>query len=217
MLTIGSSNPEYSSEQQRRRVLIYSEFRVLLDALDGALRPAFEIGTAHNCDSFLSAVENGATDAAVVGLDSSVEDRFRAIGMALERRPNLPIVLLSTDGASVNPRQAAQIGAKAYCYASQPLQQFVSNIDRVLNGESLIPETAHANPIQARMPVRELLTARQIEVLRLIANGGGAKEIANALGISVRTAEFHRAAIMDRLELRSTAQLTRYALENGIC
>jgi DNA-binding NarL/FixJ family response regulator len=53
-------------------------------------------------------------------------------------------------------------------------------------------------------------------VLRLIAQGCSAKEIANRLNISVRTAEFHRAAIMDRLKLHSTAMMTRYALEKGL-
>jgi DNA-binding NarL/FixJ family response regulator len=60
------------------------------------------------------------------------------------------------------------------------------------------------------------LTERQKEVLRLIAQGCSAKEIANRLNISVRTAEFHRAAIMDRLKLHSTAMMTRYAVEKGL-
>jgi DNA-binding NarL/FixJ family response regulator len=60
------------------------------------------------------------------------------------------------------------------------------------------------------------LTVRQREVLRLIAQGRIAKEIATALNISVRTAEFHRVSIMQRLGLRTTAELTRFALENGI-
>jgi DNA-binding NarL/FixJ family response regulator len=60
------------------------------------------------------------------------------------------------------------------------------------------------------------LTERQIEVLRLISQGCSAKDIASRLNISVRTAEFHRAAIMDRLKLHSTAMMTRYAVERGL-
>jgi DNA-binding CsgD family transcriptional regulator len=63
---------------------------------------------------------------------------------------------------------------------------------------------------------RDSLTERQKEVLRLIASGATAREIANRLGISVRTAEFHRMSIMQRLDLHSTAELTRYALERRI-
>jgi DNA-binding CsgD family transcriptional regulator len=63
---------------------------------------------------------------------------------------------------------------------------------------------------------RDSLTERQKEVLRLIASGATAREVANRLGISVRTAEFHRMSIMQRLDLHSTAELTRYALKERI-
>ena len=66
------------------------------------------------------------------------------------------------------------------------------------------------------LPAEGTLTERQIEVLRLISQGCSAKEIASRLNISVRTAEFHRAAIMDRLKLHSTAMMTRYAVERGL-
>jgi DNA-binding NarL/FixJ family response regulator len=60
------------------------------------------------------------------------------------------------------------------------------------------------------------LTPRQREVLQLIAEGKSAKEIAHALTISPKTVEFHKAGIMDVLGLRTTAELTRYAMERGI-
>ena len=60
------------------------------------------------------------------------------------------------------------------------------------------------------------LTPRQREVLQLVAEGKTAKEIAHLLGISTKTVEFHKAAIMDELGLRTTAELTRYALDQGI-
>jgi DNA-binding NarL/FixJ family response regulator len=60
------------------------------------------------------------------------------------------------------------------------------------------------------------LTPRQREVLQLIAEGKTAKEIAKLLNISIKTVEFHKATLMDELGLRTTAELTRYALMNGI-
>jgi len=60
------------------------------------------------------------------------------------------------------------------------------------------------------------LTGRQREVLQLIAEGKTTKEIASTLNISVKTAEFHRSSVMDQLGLRTTAELTRYALIHGI-
>ena len=59
------------------------------------------------------------------------------------------------------------------------------------------------------------LTARQQEVLQLISEGKTCKEIAFALGISVKTVEFHKASIMDQLGIRNTAELTRYGIDQG--
>jgi DNA-binding NarL/FixJ family response regulator len=60
------------------------------------------------------------------------------------------------------------------------------------------------------------LSPRKQEVLRLVSEGKSVKEIAHILSISNKTVEFHKAAIMDQLGLRTTAELTRYAIENGI-
>jgi DNA-binding NarL/FixJ family response regulator len=60
------------------------------------------------------------------------------------------------------------------------------------------------------------LTSRQREVLQLVAEGKTTKEIASSLNISAKTVEFHRSSVMDQLGLRTTAELTRYALIHGI-
>jgi DNA-binding NarL/FixJ family response regulator len=109
--------------------------------------------------------------------------------------------------------QAALVGAKAYLSKRSPAQELVSAIHAVLEGESLL---APAEQVSHGNGGRSELTSRQREVLRLIALGCSAKDIANQLNISVRTAEFHRAAIMQRLGLHSTAQMTRYALPNDL-
>jgi len=107
--------------------------------------------------------------------------------------------------------RAAEIGARAYLSKQAPAQELAAAIRTVLDGGR------HFAPkLQPADGLRNGLTERQTEVLRLIARGKSAKEIANELGISVRTAEFHRAAIMNRLNLHSTAMMTRYALEQGL-
>ena len=99
---------------------------------------------------------------------------------------------------------------KAVCRADHLLNETAAALLAVAEGNCLIP----AQPIH--LVSDNPLTDRQIEVLRLISQGHGAKEIANSLGLSVRTAEFHRSAIMDRLELRTSAELTRFAMVSGI-
>jgi DNA-binding NarL/FixJ family response regulator len=111
--------------------------------------------------------------------------------------------------------QAAQVGAKAYLSKRLPAQELISAIQAVLEGETLLNSEAERSSPENKDEKGDL-TARQREVLRLIARGSSAKDIANQLNISVRTAEFHRAAIMQRLGLHSTAQMTRYAIANNL-
>jgi DNA-binding NarL/FixJ family response regulator len=92
------------------------------------------------------------------------------------------------------------------------VSELVSAIRQVLNGMTYIsPLIAAATPDSPNG-----LTQRQREVLRHVAEGRSAKDIATALAISPKTVEFHKAAIMDKLGLHSSAQLMRYAYDHGI-
>jgi DNA-binding NarL/FixJ family response regulator len=139
-------------------------------------------------------------------------DGFVTARKAQERAPTLPIAFLSMHTDPKYVEQAAIVGAKAYLSKRSPAQELVAAIHAILEGESLLPPADSVS----RQGARSELTSRQREVLRLIAMGCSAKDIANQLNISVRTAEFHRAAIMQRLGLHSTAQMTRYALANDL-
>jgi DNA-binding NarL/FixJ family response regulator len=141
-------------------------------------------------------------------------DGFLTARRVLERQPSLPIVFLSMHGDPKYVDQAAQVGAKAYLSKRLPAQELISAIQAVLEGETLLNSTERVNT--GSPDGKGGLTARQREVLRLIARGCSAKDIANQLNISVRTAEFHRAAIMQRLGLHSTAEMTRYAIANNL-
>lgn len=93
---------------------------------------------------------------------------------------------------------------------------------RVLEGRTYVtPEIAELLERLPAMPTREtdellLLTPRQREVLQLYAEGYSAKEVANILHISSRTAENHKAQIMAALGVRSTADLVRWAIRHGL-
>jgi len=112
-------------------------------------------------------------------------------------------------------KRAIETGAQAYLSKRAPADELLFAIRTVLNGGRYIGSQAQG-AYEGIRTSQGPLTERQREVLRLIAQGCSAKEIASRLNISVRTAEFHRAAIMDRLKLHSTAMITRYAVEQGL-
>jgi DNA-binding NarL/FixJ family response regulator len=74
-----------------------------------------------------------------------------------------------------------------------------------------------AGTSKARQPLREdRLSPREVAVLKLVADGHSTKEIAAILGISFKTAACHRSRLMDKLQIKSTALLTRYAIRSGL-
>ena len=202
------------------KLLLGDDHHLILDALQAMMRNDFNVLAVDNSEAFINAAENFQPDIAVLDVSMPGADGFVTAKKVLERQPSLPIVFLSMYTDSSYANQAAQIGAKAYLCKRAPAEELLSAVRGVLDGGTFLPPADTENGANSQMrsdlTTRSDLTARQREVLRLIAMGCTAKEIANHLAISVRTAEFHRAAIMHRLGLHSTAQMTRYAISNDI-
>ena len=180
------------------------------------MKNEFNVLAVDNSQAFVEAVETFQPHVAILDVSMPGGDGFVTARKVLEYKPSLPIVFLSMYADSSYVEQAAQVGAKAYLSKRAPAQELISAIHAVLEGETLLPAPETQESLGGAQAGKTELTARQREVLRLIAMGSSAKDIANQLKISVRTAEFHRAAIMQRLGLHSTAQMTRYAIANGI-
>lgn len=197
------------------KILLADDHHLILDALRAMMKDDFNVLAVDNSQAFIKAVEEFQPDIAILDVSMPGGDGFVTARKVLERQPTLPIVFLSMYADSSHLDQAMQVGAKAYLSKRVPAQELISAIRAVLSGDSLMSSEIKEADDQAQ-PIRNGLTARQREVLRLIALGCSAKDIANQLNISVRTAEFHRAAIMQRLDLHSTAQMTRYAIANNI-
>ena len=214
------ANPS-SAVAPLRKLLLADDHHLILDALRSMMSSDFDVLAVDSSQAFLSAVDVFQPDVAILDVNLPGADGFVTAKKVLEHKPNLPIVFLSMYAESSYAEHAAQVGAKAYLPKTKSAQELISAVHAVLDGEVLLHETPARDGASAAssdgLPSRgNELTARQREVLRLIALGSSAKDIANQLNISVRTAEFHRAAIMQRLGLHSTAQMTRYAISNNI-
>lgn len=197
------------------KVLLGDDHHLILDALRSMMGKDFNVLAVDNSQAFIDAVERFHPDVAVLDVSMPGGDGFITARKVLERQPALPIVFLSMYADSSYVDQAAQVGAKAYLSKRMPAGELISAVHKVLDGDTLL-EPVLRNGTSAIPAGKGELTSRQREVLRLIALGCSAKDIANQLNISVRTAEFHRAAIMQRLSLHSTAQMTRYAIAHSL-
>jgi DNA-binding NarL/FixJ family response regulator len=205
-----------STPTRRKKVLLADDHHLILDALTTMMGGDFEVMAVDNSDAFIQAVATFEPDLAILDINMPGGNGIMTAKRTLELRPNLPIVFLSMYADPQYVDQAIQVGARAYLSKVAPAQELISAIHAVLEGETLITAPAKDEVLSTPPSGKSDLTMRQREVLRLIAMGSSAKDIANQLNISVRTAEFHRAAIMQRLGLHSTAQMTRYAIANNI-
>jgi len=115
--------------------------------------------------------------------------------------------------------EALRAGVRGYVLKSQAMSDLVTAIQQVVRGTIYLSPGVSQSVLDAFLSRREFtpptLTPREREVLQLVAEGRRSKEIADVLGIKTKTAEAHRANIMDKLGIHETAGLVRYAVKNG--
>jgi DNA-binding NarL/FixJ family response regulator len=134
--------------------------------------------------------------------------------------PSLKIIVLTVDGDEHVVREAMRLGVNGYVLKSNASAEILAAVDTVTRGQTyLSPEvtTTVANIYRRSMaPAPRALSPRETEVLRLLAAGQSSKQMADALGLSVTTVDSHRHNIMKRLNLSSVAELTKYAIREGL-
>lgn len=200
-------------------ILLADDHTIVIEGLRKLLEPHFNVaGTAENGRELIAAAERIKPD--VVLLDIAMPG-LNGIDAAIQLKRILPatrIVFLTMHSDPVYINGALRAGAKGYVLKRCAAAELVDAIHRVLNGETYVtpaaaeptpPADPHENPAGH-------LTPREREVLQLVAEGKSAKEIAAVLKISARTVTFHKANLMAKLDARTTAELTRFAIRHGI-
>jgi DNA-binding NarL/FixJ family response regulator len=116
--------------------------------------------------------------------------------------------------------RALKAGASGYLTKDSASEQLVGAIRKVAAGGVYITDAAAASLVagagSADAPVHTLLSDREFEVFRMLAEGYGPGEIASQLHLSVKTVSTHKTRILEKMNLGSTAELVRYALEHGL-
>ena len=134
--------------------------------------------------------------------------------------PEMKILVLTMHKDKEHFYQSMFAGADGYFVKNEPETELFAAIEKIRQGKkyvspSMSEELAGSLDETWKIFQKRILTTREIEVLKLIAERKSNKEIGVLLSISVHTVENHRANIMNKLSLRSTADLTRYAIEKG--
>lgn len=140
--------------------------------------------------------------------------------------PKTGILIFTMHFSDQLVREVVEAGARGYILKSDADRDLVTAVDSIFNRRTFFTPRAsemlldgfsrHASGAELKLSLRNRLTTREREIVQLLAEGKSSKEVAVALGISVKTAETHRANIMRKLELHSISELVRYAVKNQI-
>lgn len=206
------------------RVLVVDDHAVVRSGLRRVLDAAPDIETvAEAADAERAVFEAMEHKPDVVLMDVVMPGKsgIEIIPSLLQSAPQAKVLMLSMQDDPRYLREAFEAGASGYVLKEAADTEVVDAVRAVAAGERYVHPTLGARLVQAETEERrraeaDPLSEREREVLRLLALGHTNQEIAQMLYISVRTAETHRAHIMQKLRLSSRAELVRYALEQGL-
>ena len=206
------------------RVLVVDDHAVVRAGLALLVDSADDLEAVGEAGSARDAVfEARTTKPDVILLDVMMPDQsgIDVIPQLLKEHPETKVLVLSMQDDPRYVREAFEVGASGYVLKEAADTELVTAIREVARGGRYVhPELGArlvaAETAERRRAEEDPLSDREREVLRLLALGHTNQEIAKELYISVRTAETHRAHIMQKLRLASRAELVRYALAEGL-
>jgi DNA-binding NarL/FixJ family response regulator len=193
--------------------LVRSGIKALLSMVDGVE----VIAEASDGGELVALVESLKPDLVMTDISMPGMDGITAISEIHRRHPDVKLLVLSMYDTVDFVKRAVASGACGYLMKDAPpfeLEQAVRSV--MATGSYYSPAIAQRLLQPSEPTADDELTQRQVEILRLIAQGRASKEIAFELGLSPKTVDVHRARIMDRLQLNDIASLTRYAVRKGL-
>ncbi len=183
------------------------DFEVIAEAADG--RRALELAEAHQPDILL------------LDLEMPEKDGVQTLEQLPPRAPACKVIVFTAYDSDERIVSAVRAGAKGYLLKGAPREELFNAIRVVYAGGSLL-QPVIASKLMAHMshrqqaPTREPLTDREMDVLRLLAQGKQNKEIARVLFISERTVKFHVSAILQKLEAGNRTEAVAFAAQHGL-
>lgn len=209
-----------------KRLLLADDHSLMLEGLTRLLAAEFEIvGTAVDGRALVAEAERLQPDVVVIDIAMPGMNGIEAARRLNKTLPDCKIVIVTQQLDPAYVHAAFTAGAKAYVAKQSASSELVKAINDALHDHYYVTPLVRTNApefpsLDTGKNPSELfghtLTPRQREVLQLVAEGKTTKEISTALHISPKTVEFHRNSLMDELGVRTTAELTRYAISRGI-
>ncbi len=208
---------------KRTRVLLADDHQMLADALKSVLEPRCEVvGTVTDGRALLEAAPRLLPDVIVLDIAMPQLNGLDAARHLKQTMPAVKLVFLTMNEDPYLVGEAFRAGASAFLLKQAAALELTDAINRVLKGGSYV--TPHASEGLSKISMREPKvrdhapepSARQREVIQLLAEGHSMKEVASTLNITKRTVAAHKYAVMELLQLKTNADLIQYAIKHRL-
>lgn len=212
---------------QPYKVMIVDDHTIMRDGLQALLSsdPKFDVvGTVSDGRAAIRSVATLKPEVILMDLTMPRTGGIDAIGHIKRQHPRIKIVALTFHKEDKYIHATLEAGADAYVLKDDSRTELFMALNSVLNGKSYLSPSICDRVVAGYLaggddstsqPSWEILTQREREVIKLIAEGNRTKEIAEYLSLSPKTVEKHRTNLMKKLDLHSVSAVTVYAIQNG--
>jgi two-component system, NarL family, invasion response regulator UvrY len=206
------------------RVLVADDHAIVRRGLKLILSEEFErvvVGEAQNGKELIEQIEKDDWEVVVLDITMPGRSGLDLLKEIKRLRPQLPVLILSMHSEDQFAVRAFKAGAAGYMTKEKAPEELVKAIRKVLAGGKYVSATLAETLVSgleadSDKPAYESLSDREYQVLRMIASGKTVKEIADELSLSMKTISTYRTRILEKLRMRTNAELTYYALANKL-
>ncbi len=203
------------ARSKRPRLLLADDHAVVVEGLRKLLESEFDLVDAvYDGKSLIASARKLKPDIILLDISMPLLNGIDAARRLRKIVPESKLIFLTMHADPAYVAEAVQVGASGYVVKRSAASELVAAIRQVVQGKTYF--TPLVSRVRAGRSGSIRLTPRQRETLQLVAEGRSNKEIAALLNISVKTVEFHKATLMQRLGLHTAAELTQFAVKHGL-
>src|SRR5216684_616924 len=204
------------------RILLADDHALIRQGMKALLeKQGFQVvGEASDGQETLRSVEKTQPDIAILDISMPILNGVDAARELKKRAPRTKVILLTQHDEDQYVTESLRAGVKGYVLKSQAAQDLVHAIQEVCHGSIYLSPNISRAVVDAYLSKTYVstnpLSGRERQVLQLVGEGKSTKDVALQLGISVKTAESHRARLMKKLDIHKIERLVRYAIRRGL-
>ncbi|MCC8037154.1 MAG: response regulator transcription factor [Bacteroidales bacterium] len=204
-----------------KRILVTDDHELVLRGIRLILQQSFPnstILTSSTGEETMLMISQSAVDLVSVDLELPDMSGFNLIDRIRLKSPHLPILVNTVHDEIWTVKRLAERHVEGLIFKSAKASVFVEAVHRLLEGDTYYDPNARSmlRLINTESAEEVGLSAREVDVLRLIANGNNTEEIGQMLGLSPNTIETHRRHLLEKMDVRNSAELVRRAISTGI-